>query len=122
MKYDRTQIEKVLIAWDGLADTYGAVFIKNPDLEELETYLFLSSELSGAEVLDRINLFLRNLYLKENAMSTAESLIEMGQKKGFEQGSRQNALETARRMKLLGLSADIISASTGLELTEIQTL
>ena len=51
-----------------------------------------------------------------------KSLIEEAELKGIEKGIEKEKIETARKMKILGLSSDIISKSTGLNVKEIQNL
>ena len=48
--------------------------------------------------------------------------LEEGREEGREEGKKQATLETAKNLKNLGLSLDIIKQSTGLSSTEIENL
>lgn len=118
MKYARTQVDLALRAWDRLAKTAGRVLLENPAFKEIELYLMSASSMTAEELLDTINRHLKETYLKEELMSTAELLIAKGEMKGRQEGKMEEKLETVRRLKALGVSVDLISKATGL--TEIQ--
>jgi predicted transposase YdaD len=122
MKYARTQIDTVLIAWNHLAETFGKIFPENPHFRDLQTYLFVASDLPPEQIIDKIDRFLQNLYLKEESMSTAEMLVQKGLEQGLEQGLRQSAIETARRMKAMGFEPSVICEVTGLSPEELRNL
>lgn len=46
--------------------------------------------------------------------STAELERAAGYEQGIQQGSRENSLETARKLKALGVADDVIAQSTDL--------
>ncbi|NNM66710.1 MAG: Rpn family recombination-promoting nuclease/putative transposase [Spirochaetales bacterium] len=138
MKYARTQVDLALRAWDRLAKTAGRVLLENPAFKEIELYLMSASSMTAEELLDTINRHLKETYLKEELMSTAELLIAKGEMKGRQEGKlegiqegiqegrqegrQEEKLETARRLKELGISADLISKATGLSEAEIEKL
>ena len=66
----------------------------------------------------------RNVY--EYMMESEERGLERGMKKGLEkgiaQGLEKGKIETARNLKQLGVSTDIIMQATGLSEEEIQQL
>ena len=47
---------------------------------------------------------------------------EQGRAEGMEQGRREAVVETARRMKALGLAPDVIAGATGLTTDDIEKL
>ena len=58
-------------------------------------------------------------YMKEQAI--AEGRAE-GFEEGMEKGKKENSYDVARNLKQLGVSADIISKSTGLSISEIENI
>ena len=62
----------------------------------------------------------RNVY--EYMMESEERGLERGMKKGMEKGIEKGKIETARNLKQLGVSIDVIVQATGLSEEEVQQL
>ncbi|MCR4736213.1 MAG: hypothetical protein K5829_14545, partial [Treponema sp.] len=60
--------------------------------------------------------------LKEGRIKGIEEGIKQGIEQGIEQGKKEAILESARNLKLNGISTEIISKSLGLSLEEIEKL
>lgn len=54
--------------------------------------------------------------------NTMEAAIQEGMEKGMEKGKTEGKIETARNLKQLGVSMDVIVQATGLSEAEIQQL
>ena len=48
--------------------------------------------------------------------------LQQGMQQGIQQGRRENSVETARKLKALGVAVDVIAQSTGLSVEEIEGL
>ena len=46
--------------------------------------------------------------------------LQQGMQQGIQQGRRENSVETARKLKALGVAVDVIAQSTGLSVEEIE--
>jgi predicted transposase/invertase (TIGR01784 family) len=57
---------------------------------------------------------------KQKTMTLYERALEEGEMKGQLKGEFKNKLETARKMKILGLSLEIIIKSVGLSEDELR--
>jgi len=55
-------------------------------------------------------------------MESEERGLERGMKKGMEKGIEKGKIETARNLKQLGVSIDVIVQATGLSEEEVQQL
>ena len=62
---------------------------------------------------------LKNLRDLGNVLNTAK---EEGRKEGREEGERKKSLEIARNLLQAGIAEDVIAATTGLSIEEIQNL
>ena len=60
--------------------------------------------------------------LKESKMLWFANGEERGEKQGFDRGSRQKALQTARNLIAMGLDADQIAQATGLSIEDVREL
>ena len=49
-----------------------------------------------------------------------EQGMQQGIQQGIQQGCRENSVETARKLKALGVAVDVIAQSTGLSVEEIE--
>ena len=63
----------------------------------------------------------------ENILNSTAELeraagYEQGLQQGVQQGRRESSLETARKLKALGVAVDVIAQSTGLSVEEIEGL
>ncbi len=134
MKFSRTQVKLVLEAFDRLVKTLGHAFVKSPDFRSLQLYLVASSTLTVSELLDYVNTWITDSFLKEKIMTTAQALIQEGEARGREAGIREGAArgrelgllegkrQMAKKLLALGLSVEQIVQTTGLSSTEIETL
>lgn len=55
------------------------------------------------------------------AKGRAEGLAE-GMEKGIEKGIEKNSIDIAKKMKLKGMSSDLIAEMTGLTINDIESL
>ena len=130
MKFSRTQVKLVLEALDRLVKTLGHAFFKSPDFKSLQLYLVASSVLSVPELLEHVNTWITDSFLKEKIMTTAQALIQEGRKegetrgeaRGRELGLLEGKLEIAKKLLYLGLTIEQIAQTTGLSSAEIETL
>ena len=130
MKFSRTQVKLVLEAFDRLVKTLGQAFVKSPDFKSLQLYLVASSTLTVSELLDYVNTWITDAFLKEKIMTTAQALIQEGEARGREAGIREGAARgreaerqsMAKKLLALGLSVEQIAQTTGLISAEIKTL
>ncbi len=130
MKFSRTQVKLVLEGFDRLVKTLGHAFVKSPDFRSLQLYLVASSTLTVSELLDYVNTWITDSFLKEKIMTTAQALIQEGEARGREAGIREGAARgreaerqsMAKKLLALGLSVEQIAQTTGLSSAEIKTL
>ncbi len=126
MKFSRTQVKLVLEAFDRLVKTLGQAFVKSPDFKSLQLYLVASSTLTVSELLDYVNTWITDSFLKEKIMTTAQALIREGEVRGEARGEARGREEAkysmAKKLLALGLSVEQIAQTTGLSSAEIETL
>ncbi len=150
MKYARTQTEKTLAALDRLAATVGKALVDHDGFDILKLYIVQASPYEPSEFIDMVNRVLQTAMLREEAVGTAEKLIEQGKREGLREGMRrgvdrgrqegkreglQEGLEkgrqegvqeqrehTARELLARGLSAAEIAQVTGLSEAEVRAL
>ena len=67
-------------------------------------------------------LYESRMKLKSDIATISEVQFSAGLERGFAEGSRQKALETARLMKAEPLASDLIARVTGLTKEEIEKL
>ena len=67
-------------------------------------------------------LYESRMKLKSDIATISEVQFSAGLERGFAEGSRQKALETARLMKAEPLASDLIAKVTGLSKEEIEKL
>ena len=87
--------------------------------------LFMLSEIDNftAEEKEQYEKSLNSMGDWENILnSTAELERAAGYEQGIQQGRRENSLETARKLKALGVAVDVIAQSTDLSVEEIEGL
>ena len=87
--------------------------------------LFMLAEIDNftAEEKEQYEKSLNSMGDWENILnSTAELERAAGYEQGMQQGRRENSLETARKLKALGVAVDVIAQSTGLSVEEIEGL
>ena len=59
---------------------------------------------------------------EEDMQDRVENAMREGREEGIKEGIKEGKLETAKKMKSLGVSTDIIVEATGLSLEEIAEL
>ena len=59
---------------------------------------------------------------RRGEMSGKEQGKEQWEKRGVEKGARDKALDIAKNMRAMKLSADIVAKATGLSLDQVQSL
>jgi predicted transposase/invertase (TIGR01784 family) len=118
MKYARTQTDLALRALDRLVETVGDALLKTPGFKDIELYLLASTEQTPEAIIDHINTIIRNHFLKEDIMSTAELLIQKGEARGKLEGK----LEVAVRLKASGMPNEQIAALCGLSVEQVMEL
>ena len=87
--------------------------------------LFMLAEIDNftAEEKEQYEKSLNSMGDWENILnSTAELERAAGYEQGMQQGRRENSLETARKLKALGVAVDVIAQSTDLSVEEIEDL
>jgi len=142
MKYARTKTEKTLAALDRLAATVGKALAEEEGFDILKLYIVQASPYDPSEFIDMVNRVLQTAMLKEEAVGTAEKLIEQGKQAGRQEGRQEGKREglqeglergrqkgvqeqrehTARGLLARGLSAAEIAEITGLSETEVRTI
>ena len=138
MKYARTKTEKTLAALDRLAATVGKALVEEEGFDILKLYIVQASPYEPSEFIDMVNRVLQTAMLKEEAVGTAEKLIEQGKQEGRQEGKREGLQEglergrqkgvqeqrehTARGLLARGLSAAEIAEITGLSELEVRTI
>ena len=70
------------------------------------------------EIIDQRAEQMLNQYVEENKMLW----LAQGDTQGFDRGSRDKALQTARSFLAMGLSAQQVAEGTGLSVDEVQQL
>lgn len=118
MKYARIQTDLALRALDRLAETVGEALLKTPSSKDIELYLLASAEQTPEAIIDHINIIIRNHFLKEDIVSTAELLIQ----KGIREGEARGKLEVAAKLKAAGMSNEQIAALCGLTVEQVAAL
>ena len=83
--------------------------------------LFMLAEIDNftAEEKEQYEKSLNSMGDWENILN---STAELERAAGYEQGRRENSVETARKLKALGVAVDVITQSTGLSVEEIEGL
>ncbi len=125
MKYSRTQVNLVLEALDRLVKTLGHAFLHIPDFRSLRLYLVSSSMLSATDLIDHVNKWITDSFLKEDIMTTAQALIQEGRKEAAREGEARLQAEKrlmAKKLLDLGLTVDQVVQTTGLSTDEIENL
>jgi|GEM_PF-631565 len=89
MKYARTQTEKTLAALDRLAATVGKALVEQQGFDILKLYIVQASPYEPSEFIDMVNRVLQTAMLREEAVGTAEKLIEQGKREGLREGIRR---------------------------------
>ncbi len=106
-----------------------ACFLKKTDLEEMgEEYegdeRYMAAKRTVKDLTSDPELIGYYDYEEERKRELAEEKIfarEDGLKEGLEEGARKQAIETAKKMQLEGLDADLISRCTGLSKEQISS-
>jgi hypothetical protein len=122
MKYARTQTDLALRAIDRLVDTVGEALLKAPGFKDIELYLLASAEQTPEAIIDHINTIIRNHFLKEDIVSTAELLIQKGVREGEARGKLEGKLEVAAKLKASGMPNEQIAALCGLSVEQVMEL
>ena len=142
MKYARTQTEKTLAALDRLAATVGKALVEQQGFDILKLYIVQASPYEPSEFIDMVNRVLQTAMLREEAVGTAEKLIEQGKREGLQEGLQEGKLKglreglekgrqegvqeqrehTARELLARGLSPAEIAQVTGLSEAEVRAL
>ncbi len=129
MKYSRTEFSLALEALERLVKTLGHNFLQSADFKSIEVYLFSSSTLSRAELIDLINQRITDSFLGEEIMTTAQALIKEGKAQGeaiaeakWVARVHEEKRFMAKKLLELGLSVEQIVQTTGLESEEVETL
>ena len=101
-------------------------FQKYESIEELKEKYKGKEKFKGmvkkVEELTQDEDFLMYYDLEEKHNHEKQSSYELGVEHGMEQGSKQNSIEIARKLKELNLSIDKIVKATGLSEEEIKYL
>ena len=101
-------------------------FQKYESIEELKEKYKGKEKFKGmvkkVEELTQDEDFLMYYDLEEKHKHEKQSSYELGVERGMEQGSKQEKLEIARKLKELNLSIDKIVKATGLSEEEIKNL
>ena len=92
-------------------------------------HLFLNERINE-KVFEEIQSMTNEKEAKSMLVNTIEELkkdwfedgVQQGMQQGMQQGKEMQALESAKKMKELGVSSDIISRSTGLSEEQIEGL
>lgn len=91
--------------------------------------LFMLAEIDNftAEEKEQYEKSLNSMGDWENILNSTAELeraagYEQGMQQGIQQGRRENSLETARKLKALGVAVDVIAQSTDLPVEEIEDL
>ena len=96
MQYARTETEKTLAALDRLAATVGKALVGHEGFDILKLYIVQASPYEPSEFIDMVNRVLQTATLKEEAVGTAEKLIEQGKREGFQEGAARGRREGKR--------------------------
>ena len=91
--------------------------------------LFMLAEIDNftAEEKEQYEKSLNSMGDWENILNSTAELeraagYEQGMQQGMQQGRRENSVETARKLKALGVAVDVIAQSTGLSVEDIEGL
>jgi predicted transposase/invertase (TIGR01784 family) len=119
---DRGDIEEF---WDGIVELSGIVFQDEKGLAQLQKlllYIFRKSEMDIEGIKEPLLRISRQL--EAMVMTTAEKLIEKGEKRGIEKGiakgKLEGKLEDAKRLLELNVPLDTVLKATALSADDLR--